>query len=164
MMPYKTANNTNQGFTLIEVITVLILLGISASIALPNMGNWYRNYKLEQAMTEVSATLSEASQNASRRSQNCSVLISSDQISSSNNCLYSSLDLPQEIELSSSNASINFNFDGTSSTNTTTIVLSHEGNSKLACVVISQPLALIRTGVYQGSASPISENNCTLKL
>jgi prepilin-type N-terminal cleavage/methylation domain-containing protein len=47
----------NEGYTLIEVMTVLALIGIVASIIIPNVIGWLPNYRLRSGAEEIQSAL-----------------------------------------------------------------------------------------------------------
>lgn len=43
----------HQGFTLVEVIIVLLIIGVMMAIALPNISKWIPNYRLKEAARDL---------------------------------------------------------------------------------------------------------------
>lgn len=46
-----------KGVTLIELITVMVIIAIGAALATPNIGGWLTNYRLKSATRDVASTL-----------------------------------------------------------------------------------------------------------
>jgi prepilin-type N-terminal cleavage/methylation domain-containing protein len=49
-----------KGFTLIEVIVVLIIIAIMAGLLAPNIGAWLPNYRLRSATRDIVSTMRDA--------------------------------------------------------------------------------------------------------
>ncbi|HEY9694246.1 MAG TPA: prepilin-type N-terminal cleavage/methylation domain-containing protein [Oculatellaceae cyanobacterium] len=69
---FLVPNNT-RGFTLLELLIVLTLIGIMAAIAVPSFMAMYNNSKISDAVEEAHGALQEAQREAMRKSQTCSV-------------------------------------------------------------------------------------------
>ncbi|AFZ12588.1 type 4 pilin [Crinalium epipsammum PCC 9333] len=70
------ARNNSKGFTLLEMMIVLMLVGIMAAIATPSFLAMNNNSKVNDAVTKVSGALQEAQKEAMRKSQTCGVQVS----------------------------------------------------------------------------------------
>ena len=70
------ARNNSKGFTLLEMMIVLMLVGIMAAIATPSFMAMNNNSKVNDAVTKVSGALQEAQREAMRKSQTCGVQVS----------------------------------------------------------------------------------------
>lgn len=67
--------NSQKGFSLLEVLVVTILLGIMATIAIPNFLGQKRQQEANIAFTQLKSALLEAQANAIRISDDCDVTI-----------------------------------------------------------------------------------------
>lgn len=80
LFPFSTAMKTphlrrpTAGFTVIELVTVLVLLGILASIAGPAMGGYVGRNKTRSALDRISSDVSYARILAIREGQRMSVV------------------------------------------------------------------------------------------
>lgn len=63
-----------RGFTLIEVVTVVVIIGIISVIAMPRFGNSLARYRVEHAAKRLQADLILAREFAVQRSEVCEVV------------------------------------------------------------------------------------------
>ncbi|MCD6187011.1 MAG: GspH/FimT family pseudopilin [Desulfuromusa sp.] len=57
----------SKGFTLVEVIVVMVVIGIMAAIAIPGYLNWLPNYRLKGAASDLFSHMQKAKLEAVRR-------------------------------------------------------------------------------------------------
>ena len=63
----------NRGYTLIEVMTVIAIIGISTSIVIPNVIGWLPKYRLRAGAEEIQSTLQLARLGAIKQNTNATV-------------------------------------------------------------------------------------------
>lgn len=63
------------GFTFLEVMIAVAIIGITAVLAIPNVVAWQSRYQLRQAMTEISSDLNLAKMVATNRNRQATVTI-----------------------------------------------------------------------------------------
>jgi prepilin-type N-terminal cleavage/methylation domain-containing protein len=64
MKPYS--KQTSGGFTMVEMIVVVVIIGILAAIGAPNLSAWLTRQRINTAQTEALVALREAQANAKR--------------------------------------------------------------------------------------------------
>jgi prepilin-type N-terminal cleavage/methylation domain-containing protein len=172
MLPYNVTNKNQkkeQGFTLIETLATVMVLGVLAAISAPNLWEMYQQNYVSNAVNELRSKLQEAQRVAIRNSKDCSVTLPSSGASNgtiTSTCLSNSLTLENSVTIrhnySSPANTITFNYKGETSTQGT-IVLNLANVTEQKCLVTSIGLGLMRTGEYlstETSGTP-SADNCT---
>ncbi|WP_368667599.1 Tfp pilus assembly protein FimT/FimU [Synechocystis sp. LEGE 06083] len=157
------ARASHQGWTLIEVAVVAVIVSILASLALPSFGKMQARNQLRGAMAQVQGAFQEAQRNAIKKGSSCVVdvnttnrTIRQNSASSNNGCIPNPVSIPtnQSITMSSPSGttSVTFSYKGNPSASTDqTIVLSHEiTRLEPRCLVIASGIGIMRSGYYQG--------------
>ncbi len=187
-MRHYNAHHNENGFTLLELIVVMLFVGIIMAISAPSFSALNQRNKVTQDLTSTKNALLEAQRGAMRRGKDCELSFSASGVApatisvvntNSGNCLSGdSLNGSSFIQRTLNNVSMTVYRDGTSGpissptltfdylgnlneTAPITIVLKHNSNTgQQKCIVVSQPLGLIATGKYTGSGTTYSLN-CT---
>jgi len=177
MLP-SSAYRSNQGFTLIESLIVVAVIGILAAIAAPSFLNSLNNSRVKDALSATEGALKEAQREAIKKSKSCVVYIfdgsdaaltnsedlngnnaldagedlNGNGVLDKNGCLVTGNRKLADVSLSrpSTISTITFNFKGRTNLvdNAGTMVFSTSDSLQQKCLVISQGLGIIRTGTY----------------
>lgn len=143
-------SNENLGFTLLENLTILLVLGTALAIGTPSVLAMQQRQRLVMATDMVLMAMQEAQQTAIERSMVCSIKINAAAIIDSNHCLRGSdVALPSGVQMSSPglDSSIEYGVKGNTVDNRT-IRLSSNNSSAGRCITVSAPLGITRQGHY----------------
>lgn len=145
------ARKTNEGFTLIEILVILVIIGILAAISVPSFLGLLNRNKVNNALAQVRGALQETQREAIRKSKSCSVTL--DTTSTLNKvtgtCLVTGNRNLNGINIRSNVSPITFNFRGGTGSRGTIVVASTDGSvAKQKCLVIAPGIGLIRYGNY----------------
>jgi prepilin-type N-terminal cleavage/methylation domain-containing protein len=163
------AESNMQGFTLIEGLITIVILGVLTSIASPSLITWQNNLRAEQSVAQLKGALREAQQESIRRSRICTVTVNngaSPTITATAGCLPSGPRTLQNVSLRrpTTAATITFDIKGvTTSANVSTIVVTGStSGSGQRCLVLAEPIGVMRTGIYNSTdTTGTLESNCT---
>ena len=158
---------SDRGFTLIELMVALVIIGIIAAIASPNFLGLLNRIKVNNALEELLGAIKETQRLAMRHGKSCRININpSNNIlnAADNECSLSTRKIDENViirtNLSGSPPNISFSHKG-STTKMGTIVLSSNLTDTQKCFVISLGLGIMRTGNYTGSRTgSIEPSDC----
>lgn len=163
-----SARNKDRGFTLLEMITVIIIIGVVAAIAAPNLLGLLNRNRVNEAMREIEGGLKEAQKQAIRNRTRCTVNITANGISNpagGGGCLLSNRVVNDLVTLNSNRANIVFSGKGSitidNAANPRPVLVAYmaNGTDKQGCVVIQNYLGSIRTGDYIGDPATLGNND-----
>jgi prepilin-type N-terminal cleavage/methylation domain-containing protein len=178
----------SQGFTLIEVLVAIAVIGIFAAIAAPSFTAWLNNKKVGDVSAQIEGAIREAQAQAIKESKTCKLKIEMQVTSEPPSCLPTGpRDLTKlGVSVLSNNSSgvsigtanletpaqIQFSYKGTLSiTNTGTgLITIYQGtgigSQKIRCIAIASGIGIIRTGRYLGSSpsAPTDTTNCATNM
>ncbi|GCL56160.1 type 4 pilin-like protein [Microcystis aeruginosa NIES-3806] len=63
----------NQGFTLLEILVALAIMGILAALTLPHLSAWLNSNKVKEATDSIQLALEDAQRQAIRLGRNCTI-------------------------------------------------------------------------------------------
>lgn len=180
MLPCN-ANKNSQGFTLIETLTIVVIIGILSAISVPSFLGLLNRNKVNDAISKVQGALQEAQREAIRRGTSCPVTLNTsilnttnktitspclitgardlcDKRDNSDNCIKSTVAVATNL---SGTPPITFHLRGNTNNMGTIVLYTINGsNQQMKCLTISNPIGIMRTGNYNGSIASVSANNC----
>jgi prepilin-type N-terminal cleavage/methylation domain-containing protein len=168
-MLLSNARRTNQGFTLIEMLVILIIIGILSAIAVPSFLAMLNRSKVNNALAQVRGALQETQREAIRKSKSCSVTLGTTSTPNkvTGTCLVTGeRTLPSGVGLQTDigGQQIQFGLRGnTSGAGTIALFMTDSSTPLKRCIVTSIGIGIMRSGVYSGStaASDLTASNCT---
>ena len=165
---YEQNKKSDCGFTLIELASVVVIIGIITAIAAPNLLGMLNRYRVDRATATLVGAIKEAQRQAMRQGKLCRININTASNSLTGtpaNCLLSERRISDNINIRSNIPgtipNIAFSYRG-STTKMGTIVISSDVTNSQKCFVISLGTGIARTGIYTGSKTgSVSATNCT---
>lgn len=180
MLLYNVRQN-NDGFTIIETLTILLIIGILSAIAAPSFLSLFNRNKVSGAIEQLRGALQECQREAIRKSQSCTITLDitnkkvtgdrlvtgdrdlCDERDTSGNCIKSTVDIATN--LNGTPPKITFSFKGNTTSSGRIVVYPSDGSTqKKKCLAISNGIGIMRTGNYSGStasATDITAGTCT---
>jgi prepilin-type N-terminal cleavage/methylation domain-containing protein len=73
MLLYNARKKSNKGFTLIEMLVTIIIIGVIASIAAPNFLGLLNQSRVKDGLAQVEGAIKESQRQAIRRGKTCKV-------------------------------------------------------------------------------------------
>jgi prepilin-type N-terminal cleavage/methylation domain-containing protein len=142
-----------SGFTLIESLIVVSIVGILISIAIPSLLAAQNSAKLRQAQEMVVTSLQESQRESTRRNQSCTLTFdkSNNKILGQGGCLLSGdRNLPSGVTLNYTGTAtgIQYGIRGNTTTNKAIILGIKDDPNPTRCLTVSAPLGIIRLGSY----------------
>jgi prepilin-type N-terminal cleavage/methylation domain-containing protein len=155
-----------RGFTLIEVMVVILMLGTLGAVAAPSILASYAQKKLDHSLEQLQTSLELSQAEAIKQGKKCQVylpdgdrIIAKCNVGSSGNMTSQSIpNIPDGLtvialdsgitigsDLSNTPKKITYSFSGSTDKNAT-IILSSKDTSLRKCLMISNGIGLIRTG------------------
>lgn len=159
--------NQHQGFSLPEVLVTVLILGIFAALGAPSFLSWVNNKRINDVLSQVEGALKESQAEAIRKSQRCSLNITSTAVSANPaNCLPTGTrDLTRVsggnnasgVTLVAHNTTaIEFSPKGSTSSSNILVFYHPEQSGGMRCLAISAGIGIIRAGEFKGSFPPSS--------
>ncbi len=143
------SSNEDLGFTLLENMTILLILGIALAISTPSVLAMQQRQRLVRATDMVLIAMQEAQQTAIERSMVCRIQIEPTAIMDSNHCLRGgNVTLPNGVTMTSPglDSSIEYGMKGNTVDNRTIRLSSNNVDGR--CITVSAPLGITHQGHY----------------
>lgn len=191
MLPHHYRQTSQSGFTLLESLITIAVIGILGVVSAPSFSTWLNNKKVEDVTAQVEGAIKEAQLESIKKGQACTLNLGVSITSTPANCLTSgSRDLSKlgitalgsntnsnasGISISTANLGtspvINFTYKGTIPTMSggTGIITIYQASGaasrKMRCIVIASGIGIIRPGTYTG-ATPTAPvvNSCRTNI
>lgn len=166
-MPNQIKQQSDRGFTLMELLVALVIVGVIAAMATPSFLGLLNRIRVNNALEELLGAIRETQKMAMRHGKICQLNIDpTTKIlnATDNDCLLATRNINDNViirtNLSGSTPYVSFSHKGTT-TRMGTIVLSSDLTNAQKCFVISLGLGIMRTGNYTGSKTgSVSASNC----
>ncbi|HCF25811.1 MAG TPA: hypothetical protein DEV81_00990 [Cyanobacteria bacterium UBA11049] len=174
-MPRLNARKTNRGFSLIEILVIVVIIGILSAIAIPSFLATMDRTKLDLAVAQVRGALQEAQRQAIRHSEPCTVSLDITNRKVTATCQISGdRTLPDKVAVVTNisatpinSIQIVFGILGTAeftvassvtpppvdSSGKMVFYMSSSSISEKKCIALSNTLGLSRIGNYSGSTT-----------
>jgi prepilin-type N-terminal cleavage/methylation domain-containing protein len=148
-------NRSDRGFTLLEIIVVLVLFGILSAIAAPSFLSSYNRMKLDNALNDLRGAIEESQRQAIQQGKSCQVVINNGNISGP--CLITgSRKLDSSISISpNTSTTVQFSFKGNTTSSVDFVLSLSDGSNtqEKRCLSISDGVGILRTGIYDNATS-----------
>jgi len=122
----------NSGFTLIELMVVIVVIGILVAIGVPNFMSWLPKYRLKSAVRDLYSNMQLAKMTAVKSNQNCTVTYSTDP-----DQYVLGGALSKTVVLEDYGSGVNFNGPGNETFAVTTITFNSRGTSNSGYAYLS---------------------------
>ena len=176
MTPMKATQNQNKsGFTLPEVLLIVVIIGIFAALAAPGFLSWVNRKRVNDVLSQVEGAVKEAQSTAIRKSQPCELSITSSSVTATpQNCLPTGARDLTQVSGGTNESSVNvianntsrivFSPKGTTTSSNIFIFYTPTQSQGMRCLALSAGIGIIRTGDFKGphvpAASDAITNNC----
>jgi len=170
------ARKSSQGFTLIEILVIVAIVGILSAIVAPSFFALLNKNKVNNALATVKGALQESQREAIKRSTTCTVTLETANYKVTGTCLVTGTrDLCEKRDLVSGTClqpkvsmstpgsntftggnQITYGFRGNTA-NGGTVLLSRTDTANQRCLVTSLGIGIMRTGTYSGTTCTTSQ-------
>lgn len=179
MLLYDVLKKSNKGFTLVEMLAVLVIVAVIAAVAVPNLLGMLNQTRVKDGFGQIEGAIRETQKLAVRRGKTCKIKFVNQTIDGKsrqvitvvestdadetvsanyyNGCLLERRILPSEVTVDSGTITkITFTPKGnTVNDSQGTIIVSHNSTANTGkCLQIQGALGNILTGNYNSSATP----------
>jgi prepilin-type N-terminal cleavage/methylation domain-containing protein len=176
-MQLWNAPKKNRGFTLIEMLVVVIIVGILAAVAVPNLLGLIYKARITDGAADIEGAMKEAQRQAIRLSKTCNIELVKNAADNwtvqpaagvqNNNCLLEARVLPEGVTAKNNfMGSMFYSGKGNiGAAGSWVITVSHSNISQEKCLLISGVFGDIQSGIYtdtDGDASTVEASGCSI--
>lgn len=174
-MSHWNVPKKNQGFTLIEMLVVVIIVGVLAAIAVPNLLGLLYKARVTDGVATIEGAMKEAQRQAIRLSKTCNIVLTTNASGQAivqpaagvdnNNCLLQNRVLPEGVTTTDNfMGNMFYSSRGNIGLAGNWIVrVSHNNISQDKCLSISGIFGDIQTGFYQdNSDATFDSDDCNV--
>ncbi|MGK7937293.1 MAG: Tfp pilus assembly protein FimT/FimU [Xenococcaceae cyanobacterium] len=163
--------NKNGGFSLLEMLLAVIVVGILAAVTAPSLIGLFNQNRVKEGFAQVRGAIKESQRQAKRRGRRCKIRLDTakQEINISTpdgkinytGCLLGERKLPDGVFFkNNSHSNIVFSPKGNTNSAKTIVVYSPHTQAK-RCLVISLGLGIMRSGNYTGNIdNPLTYKHC----
>lgn len=156
----------NQGWSLLEMAIVSVIVGILSSLAIPSMMSGMGKNEVKSALGQVKGSIQEAQRAAIKNGQSCTVIINSTTLTGSPaGCISSPVTLASTITLRAESVSgstitalsplpknLIFSYRGNpDNPSEWVLVISSAKTTTQSCLAIASGIGIMRSGTYSGT-------------
>ncbi|NJN73257.1 MAG: type II secretion system protein [Limnothrix sp. RL_2_0] len=156
----------NAGFTLVETLAVIVIVGVMAAIAAPGMLGFLARSKVDRGFSDLQNMVYTTQREAMKRSRNCEITLPENESENTvltSDCLITGPETLANVFIKYNYANrqkIKFDYRGGTSPLRTIAIYSPNTNYR-RCLVISNGIGMTRSGIYtKETASAISATYC----
>lgn len=156
-MSLYNVRRSNSGFTLVELLMTLIIVGVISALTVPNFLGLMSRNRVNEAALQVEGALKESQRQAMRMGRQCTMNIStitkiiSNPPAPTNGCLLNTRNLNSSVQLNSNSPTLTFsgkgNIDRTSA-NPVLVVSMPNRTDQRKCVLLDGFFGVLRSGDY----------------
>ena len=162
-----------RGFTLIEMIVTVIILGILSAITAPSLIGLFDQMRVKDGLRQIESSLKEAQRQAMRRGSSCTISLNATNnmiTGSPTQCLAGSKTIDDRLKFKGNDGDsieITFTRKGSNSSGAKTIAIFRDGsnNGMQKCVIVAANLGGMKSGNYTGNIDEdIVRGSCNVSL
>jgi prepilin-type N-terminal cleavage/methylation domain-containing protein len=158
-MSLYNARKSNSGFTLVELLMTLIIVGVISALTVPNFLGLMSRNRVNDAALQIEGALKEAQRQAMRRGRQCTINIDtttkilSNPPAPTNGCLLNARNLNSSVQLNFNPNSGTLTFSGKGNiagnvANPVIVVSMPNRTDQRKCAVLDGLFGVLRSGDY----------------
>ena len=169
-----TPYQKNAGFTLIEILVTMIIVGVLAAIAAPNFFSLLKQNEVKEGIAILEHALKDAQRIAIRESKKCTVTIdagTNNLTAAPTECLPTTRNISTDLDMAintnlspsgtgtATDIDVSFSYKGNidvedvgGTTIASTIIISSDGTDTVKCLYVAEGIGLMKVGDYTSNS------------